>query len=227
MIFALLIAVHPKLDAAERLYDDYQYAPAAKAFLAVLADPSFVDGPSRQRARLLLAFSYVWLGREGDASRELGHLFTENVDFPIDRADHHPSLLHVYDRERSRYLAPLARSSPSIIKPRLQASLGDRQPWLRAIPGGVGHFANRDPVTGGAFLGAELTLIAANITAAVLWYRLQTSDGEFIAGSRPVPLQIVMDATAIGAICLAVVEIVDAFVWSPGRASARTTGDTK
>jgi hypothetical protein len=235
-----------RMAAAERAYDNYKYKDAITKLSALLDDEHFQDSASRQKARLLLAFSYYISQKEADAARELERLFRENVDYPLDRDSTHPDVLRFYDRERAKYVAPTVPTSApasqpaetkvitvappasapqaapdatAVQKPEVE-TIGDRHKWVRIFPGGVGHFLNHDFGAGAAFLSLEAACVGTNIAFAVMREQLRLRDRTFPAGSPQMTYQIVMDVAALAAITLAVVEIIDAFVGSPARGRA-------
>ena len=100
------------------------------------------------------------------------------------------------------------------------ARVTDAHVWLRLFPLGVGHFLNRDFGAGSAFLAVETALLATHITATVMKNAARRPSGLYRAGSHAFEWQVVQNATAgalIGAIAL---ELLDAFLWSPGRSRA-------
>jgi len=227
-----------ELAKAESAYDDYKYDRSITVLQSLL-DKQPTDAKVRQRARLLLAFSYYFKRDELSAQAALKNLFRENVDYQVDREMHHPDLARFYDTEYRAYVSslvlkpaeaqqlPQASSTTTIVAAPDQTSsvsiprevegrktIGDDHPWVRIFPGGIGHFLNHDFVGGGIFLGLEVVLIGMNVTAAILRPTLRAG-----AVYRPpaVELQYVQNIGAIGAIVVAVVSIVDAFVWSPAR----------
>ena len=202
------------LAAGEHAYDEYDFAGAIERLLVVLGDPELKDGASRQRARLLLAFSLRLANPDHDvpqAAAELQRLFAENVDYELDRGATPPELVHFFDSERAKFVASMNEV------PAEARTTGDKHPWTRIFPGGIGHFLNHDYAAGGAFLGLELALVATNVAVGVVWWRLRQADGFFFNDTNPMPLQVVMNVAAFAAIGLAVIEIIDAFVWSPAR----------
>lgn len=256
LIAAVLLLAAPPTKArfadVERAYDNYRFDDAIVKGRSLLDDPHFTDGPSRQKLRALIAFSYYITQREAEASKELERLFRENVDYAIDRKRTHPDMLRFFDSEHARYLASLqAKPAPPASTPSANAApadaapaeppralapepqpgperaivaapqtIGDRHKWLRIFPGGIGHFVNHDFGAGAAFLSLEAALVGANITCALLREQLRASNGKFRPGTNPLAYSIAMNVTALAAITLAVIEIVDAFVWSPARGRA-------
>lgn len=233
MLALLLLVTAPTTDKkmadAEKVYDDGQFARAAKLFEAVLA----ANPPSskmRQNARLLLGFSRYWAG-DGDRARAvLRELLRENPDFPVDPSLHHPELVKLFEGERKAYQdsiapPPVPASAPApkqdvVAKPVVEAAAeikttGDRYPGLRILPLGIGQFVNHDRVGGAIFLSLELALVAANVTAAIIDYRLEVAPGEFLPGA--LEARWVQNITGITAVVVAVIGIIDAFVWSPAR----------
>lgn len=212
-------AASEQLQRAEKDYDNYEYARSAAKLKGLLSDPP-TNAKVRQRARLMLAFSHLWLRDETAAKSDLQELFRENPDYPLERELHHPDLVKFYDREHTQYVAqaPVAHPAPGTAleaAPRTPVqTAGDRHPWLRIFPLGIGQFVNHDSVGGGLFLGVELGLIGANVAGA-LWRSSLKSGGGYKSGA--VAAQIVQDGGGIGAIVVAVIGIVDAFVWSPAR----------
>ena len=236
LLFVLFVAMAPpspkqQLERGEKAYADYHYSQAIGLLQNLLADPALTDGPTRQEARLTLAFSFYLSGRESDARDQLRKLFRENASYPLDRDATHPDLVRFYDSERNAYVASL-KTTPAALSVAAEPlrTLGDRQPWLRIFPLGIGQFANHDFVAGGIFCGLELALVGTNIVAAVARNGLRQGS-TFRLGSNPVPLQIVMDVAGVAAIVVTVIGIVDAFAWSPSRgrktltAAVLTVGD--
>ncbi len=217
-------AAQDNMAQAENAFTDYRYADAIPLLEAVLADPELKDALRRQRARLLLGFSHYYQKDEGKASEALVPLFRENADYPVDRDEFHPSVVAFYTREHNRYVAALNEAPASVAvvaPPPVVKTAGDRHPWVRIFPGGIGHFVNYDFAAGGVFLGLELALAATNVTASVLKYQMRLPNGHFPAGQDPLPWHIVQNASAFALIALAVIEIVDAFAWSPARGRAK------
>lgn len=220
IVFVVLSAVLGTAEndfrGAQNSYDAYQYDKAIQQLNAMLATPP-TNAKLRQDARALLSFSHYLKRDEANARTALRELLRENVDYVIDREALHPDLVRFYDTERNAYIASLKTTPLQIAQPGpSQPTLGDRQPWLRVIPLGVGQFVNQDYVTGGIFLGTELALIALNVAGSVWRYSLYDSaSGTYRAGA--VEAQVLQNVGAIGAIVAAVIGIVDAFVWSPSR----------
>ena len=213
-----------RLALAERTYDDYRYTDAIPMFTALLADPSFTDGPARQKARALLAFSYYISQKEPEAAAELDRLFRENVDYPLDRDATHPDVLKFYDNERNRYVASLNTKPVEVQKTEARKAeapanetIGDRHKWVRIFPGGIGHFLNHDYAGGAAFLALEVALGGTNLAMALLREGLKAPDGKYRQGTNPSPYQWVMNVAALTAFVVIIIDVIDAFVWSPAR----------
>lgn len=226
IVFVVLTAVlgtaETDFRAAQTSYDAYQYDKAIQLLNAMLLTPPS-NAKLRQDARALLGFSHYLKRDEANARAALRELLRENVDYVIDREALHPDLVRFYDTERNAYIASLKTTPLQIAQPGgpSEPTLGDRQPWLRVIPLGVGQFVNQDYVTGGIFLGTELALIALNVAGSVWRYSLYDSaSGTYRAGA--VEAQVLQNVGAIGAIVAAVIGIIDAFVWSPSRHLGRT-----
>ncbi len=230
-------SVEKRFEAAEHAYDRYKFKEAITKLTQLLEDPEFRDGPSRQKARLLLAFSHYISQNEKEAVPLLEQLFRENLEYPLDRNATHPDLLQFYDREHAAYSAKIAPASapvqvitaaPVSEAPAIEReaprpppqTIGDRHKWVRIFPGGIGHFLNHDYPAGATFLTLEAALVATNVTFAVLRQTLRLPDGSFPQGSNHLIYQWVMNGSAIAAITLAVIEIIDAFAWSPARGRA-------
>lgn len=103
-------------------------------------------------------------------------------------------------------------------------------PVVKLLPLGIGQFANGDPLGGSLFLVAELALAGVHTTFAVLdeMARLQLKQliesggdptGEL--GQRTYTYYVIRSVSGAALIGVAVLGIIDAFVWSPGRAEAR------
>jgi hypothetical protein len=219
-----------ELQAGERFYDDYNYERAI-ATLKDLLEKNPANATIRQRARLLLSFSYYFRKDEPKAKSVLADLLRENVDYPLDRELHHPDLVRFYDTERNAYVASLkvapasvpviehvqpAASAPSVTKvPDPPKTTGDRHPWVRILPGGIGHLFNHDYAVGAVFISLEVALIGMNVATAILRPTLRV--GTIGYRSPALELQILQDVGAIGTIAVAVFSIIDAFAWSPAR----------
>ena len=99
--------------------------------------------------------------------------------------------------------------------------MGDRHPWLRIFPGGIGHFVNHDFAAGGVFLGLEAACVATNIALGIVHNGTKTADGRFYRpGQDGFPLLVAMNVAGFAAITLAIIEIIDAFAASPARGRA-------
>ncbi len=223
---ASLATPQDALARAEEAFTDYRYTETAQILETLLAEPHLSDAAVRQRAQLVLAFSRLYDDKdEVRAAAALAPLFRENVDYPVDRDEFHPRLVAFYTRERNRYVASLneAPSSLAVVVPAppppLQTS-GDRHPWVRIFPLGIGHFVNDDHVAGGIFLGLELALGAANAAASIMKYQMRLENGRYPLGQDPLPWHIVQNAAAFSLIAFVVIEVIDAFAWSPARGRA-------
>lgn len=94
-------------------------------------------------------------------------------------------------------------------------------PWyLKILPLGIGQFANGDPAGGAGWLVSELVLIGANIGLAA-FNETQFRNGYPRTELYPA-LYWAQLGSAIGAYVLGAFGVLDAFLWSPGRARART-----
>jgi hypothetical protein len=221
-----------QLAQAELAYDDYEYV-SASAQLSALLDKQPANAKTRQRARLLLAFSQYFRKDESAAKSALTDLFRENVDYPFERELFHPDLVRFFDTTRNEYVASLnvkpqalvvapsaepKQTPESVVTPPLAPAvetLGDRHVWLRIFPI-IGHYANYDLVGGSVFLSLEVLLIGMNVGGAVAYQRLAVPGGYDAAFAA----QVVQNVGGIAAIALGVICIVDAFVWSPARGRA-------
>ena len=189
LIVVLLALATPEGDYKSALgsYERYQYDQTVQKLTALLQTPP-ANAKLRQDSRALLAFAHYMKRDEASARSALHELFRENVDYALDRDVQHPDLVRFYDTERNAYVAalqtkPLALQPPPAARP----TLGDRQPWLRAIPLGVGQFVNQDYVTGAIFMGLELALIGLNVAGSVWRYSLQNPGGTFRPGGVVAP----------------------------------------
>ncbi len=218
-----------RFNAAEKSYNDYRYDDAILQLSDLLRDSTFTDGAQRQKARLMLAFSYYITQHEKEASVELDRLFRENSDYPLDRDATHPDMLRFYDSERARYLAslkpvsePSVASKPIVVAPRPAETIGDRHVWVRIFPAGIGHFLNHDYAGGAAFLSLEAALLATNLTMFGLREGLRADPTHYRAGTQSSvnTYTIVMNVAAFAALALVVIDVIDAFVWSPARGRA-------
>lgn len=219
------------LAAGRTAYESYKFKQAIKELDALVARKP-KSAAIRQSAELLLAFSYFVERNEAQARQVLRELLVENPDVTIDRDAHSPPLLAFFDEERESYMKSLAAATvvvaPVLEPPRTTAtapvappqktSLGDRHPWLRVLPLGIGHFVNADP-TGGAFLALELACVGFNVGGALWFASLRNSDGTYRDGAFAA--QVLQNVGAFGVIVVAIIEIVDAFAWSPARGRAR------
>lgn len=217
LLLIMLASPESDLATARTAYEAYRYDQAISQLDKLLgAAPK--NAQTRQDAQALLAFAH-YLKRDQEKARiAVRLLLQENVDYKVDREALHPALVQFYDDERNAYIASL-KTQPALV-PQLKLepapTLGDRQPWLRAVPLGVGQFANEDYVTGGVFLGLEVALIALNVAGSVWRYSsLDSTTNTYRSGARKA--QVLQNVAAISAIVTAVVGIVDAFVWSPTR----------
>lgn len=122
-----------------------------------------------------------------------------------------------------------AATSPTVS---LQTSAPPRAPdayapahWaVRLLPLGVGQFANGDPVGGAAWLSAEVALIALHVTGVVLQEQQRIPGTAFYASPSATSWWYVRTIGGAAAIAVAVAGVVDAMLWSPGRAEARARG---
>jgi hypothetical protein len=119
-------------------------------------------------------------------------------------------------------VAPSSTSPPPTVAAPVQVdtrvTLGDRHPWLRIFPLGIGHFVNHDYAVGGAFLALEVALVAANIALGIVYRGMLTKDGKYyLTGTNPFPIAMAMDVVGLCAIVLPVIDIIDAFTGSPAR----------
>jgi hypothetical protein len=220
-------------DSAQRAFDEYQFDITLSLLDELLARP-LKDAALRQKAHALRAFASYYLRNEERAERDLREVFRENVDFHVDRTAFHPDLLGFFNRVRNHYLAEasvepatapaslptsLPASAPAVVAPlKIVATLGDRAPWLRLFPLGVGHFANRDRLGGALFLSSELALVALNIAAAAVRASMRLPNGLYRFDAPQLGWQVVQNASAFALIGVAIFEIIDAFYWSPARA---------
>ncbi len=224
-----------QLAHAELAYDDYNYVSAVAQLTAIL-DKQPANAKTRQRARLLLSFSQYFRKDETAAKAALTDLLRENVDYPFERELYHPDLVRFFDTTRNEYVAALnvkpkeivvapsapnsepAKEPSALVTPTPAAqaqTLGDRHVWLRIFPI-VGHYANYDLVGGSVFLSLEVLLIGMNVGGAIAYQSLAVPggyDGAFAA-------QMIQNVGGIAAMTLAVICIIDAFVWSPARGRA-------
>jgi hypothetical protein len=230
-LFLLLAAATPtpqsRAAAAEKAYDVYDYKKAVPQLEALLADPALKDAALRQKARAMLAFSYYYLKREADAETSLRELFKENVDYPVDRDSVPPDAYRFYTEAHNKYVGELKVEPVAAPKATVVArvpSTGDKHPWLRIFPLGIGHFVNRDYVAGGIFAGLELVLIGGNVLGSIERYQLRQPDGLYRVGTNPLPWQVVQNVSAFSLIAVAVIEVIDAFIWSPSRAPPVSDG---
>lgn len=130
-----------RLAAAERLYDDYKYKETIDKLNALFKDAAFKDVAGRQKARALLGFSYFFLQRTDAAAEELQKLFTENLDYPIDRDATPPELLRFYEEQRSKLLPKPKEPEPTQPKePEPKETPSEQPKELKVAPAS-------DPVT--------------------------------------------------------------------------------
>ncbi len=213
LVFVILAATpRESLQQARDAFDNYDYAKSINLLQTVLANPP-KDIALGQDARALLAYCLFYQHNEPKAREELDKLFGENANYPIDKDTLHPTLVRFAENERAKFT-----SAPVIIQADAgPQTLGDRQPWLRIFPLGIGHFVNHDHLSGGLFLGTELLLTGANVAASVLRYDLREPNGLYRPNTNPVPLDVLQNAAAFALIAVCAIELIDAFVWSPAR----------
>lgn len=103
-------------------------------------------------------------------------------------------------------------------------------PVVKLIPGGVGQFANGDPLGGGLFLSVELALVGVHVAFAVLDELSRAAIAPRLAAGENIPAneQLTMNlyyglrmAAGLSAAAVAIIGIIDAFVGSPARGEAR------
>jgi hypothetical protein len=100
-------------------------------------------------------------------------------------------------------------------------------PVLKLLPFGIGQFANGDPAGGAAFLAVELALVGANVAFAVLDENARSAFAKQTGAATPQQqaennlFYAMRTASGVAAILVGAFGILDAFLWSPGRAEAR------
>lgn len=118
--------------------------------------------------------------------------------------------------------ATQASPAPRAVSPVMVHATSPSASWyLKLIPFGVGQFVNHDPLGGGVFLGLGIVTIGANIALSIYNGSKRLPSGDYPMNAGYPALYIMQDVTAGAAITVAIIGIVDAFMWSPARAAAR------
>lgn len=122
-----------------------------------------LDRAREWKARTYLAAALWWSGKRQPALDEFTALLVRNPQARLDAAYYPPQMIKDFEQLRSNLirLGVIKRGQKPRMQKRADGVLAPA-PMLAYFPFGVGQFANRQPLKGSVFLGAELLLAGAS-----------------------------------------------------------------
>lgn len=226
MLFAALMFVasatpESRLQIAEHALTGSEFERATRDAEALLA-AEVLDKAQSARAQRTAAFAQFYLGDRMVAELHLNEYFKLVPEAQIDAKHYPPDLVEFFNELKNKSGQRAAPETKMLAPAPAAAAKGTpRFSPVSLVPFGIGQLLLGDDTAGGIFLGLDAALFATDL--ALYFVRIkdrQRGDG-YTNVSRAQNLQIAQDVAGGALIVSAIVGVIDAIVWSPGRVAAK------